>query len=77
MLICGDTISYYLNGEFYYLVLYIRRAEFVCWFSHTTGFVVQFESIRFILLSSTIYVGGIAPKNEFHRSLIYGDVSKC
>lgn len=76
ILICDDSISYSLNGEFYDLGLRIRGTQFVCCFSHTTGFLVQYESIRFILSSSTICVGGIAPKNVFHRSLMYGNVRK-
>lgn len=76
LLICDDTISYSLNGEFYCLGLRIRRAQFAFWFSRTTGFVVQYESIRFILPPSTICVGGIAPKIVFQRSLMYGNVRK-
>lgn len=76
MLICDDTISYSLNGKFYYLGFCITQAQFGCWFSHTTGFVVLYESIRFILPSSTICVGGTPPKNVFHRSLMYGNIRK-
>jgi len=75
-LICDDTISHSLSSELYYISLHIRRAQFVCWFFHITGSAVQYETIRFILSPSTVCVGAIAPKNVFHSSVMYGDVTK-